>query len=518
MKKILTTLLFLALCATGFSQSSALNVSSTLAGNAGYQPLIARGVTNGYAPLDSNALVPGTNLFPGFVSATNGSFWVKSGSGLAVVQGLTFTSNTISMSHVNVGLIENDALTLYGISLDSGFNQPIVIRGGQSTIYFATAQTVGAANTGYTGFSWSISGPGNFYLGSGTITGNLSLPSASASNGLSINFSNSVFSSTNDFVFTNANVIVSNLGTNGFFNTNSAVVSTYRSYALNSTSADNLYARVYTNNTWPLLQTFSGGIALPSALTLSNGGTGGTNQVTAQSSLGLSIGTNVEAYSSSLNQIGTLGVPTSNSVLVGGSTNWVLQTASQFVGSLGLSIGTNVQAFSSNLTSVSAVVPTNNYVLIGGVSTNWTNASPASLVTTLGLSIGTNVQAFNANLQSISSIGTPSANQFLASISSSWTAVSGSTARAAMGVSIGTNVQAYSSNLQAIASGTPVPLSLGGTGGTNASNSLVNLGIGNGITTNITLISISTTNTAAFVTNTIGISNGIITNWTQVGL
>lgn len=99
--------------------------------------------------------------------------------------------------------------------------------------------------------------------------------------------------------------------------------------------------------------------------------------------------------------IGSLGkvtaTATNTNMLVGNGTTFVTTTPSGVRTNLGLTIGTNVQAWDTQLDDVAGLTPTDNGVVIGNGS-NFVVESGATLKTSLGLTIGTNVQAWDAQL------------------------------------------------------------------------------------------------------------------------
>lgn len=101
------------------------------------------------------------------------------------------------------------------------------------------------------------------------------------------------------------------------------------------------------------------------------GGTGGTTQVAAQTALGLLIGTNVVGYSASLEAIRTLTPVNNRIAYYTGATTAALATITAFTltllddssdvearTTLGLTIGTNVQAFDADLSAIAALATT----------------------------------------------------------------------------------------------------------------------------------------------------------------
>lgn len=82
----------------------------------------------------------------------------------------------------------------------------------------------------------------------------------------------------------------------------------------------------------------------------------------------------------------------------GGATDLVAATGRT---SLGLVIGTNVQAYDADLTTYAGITPSSN------VQSYLAAANYAAMQTLLGLVIGTNVQAYNSNLNNVTSRRTP---------------------------------------------------------------------------------------------------------------
>ena len=67
---------------------------------------------------------------------------------------------------------------------------------------------------------------------------------------------------------------------------------------------------------------------------------------------------------------------------------------------LGLVLGTNVQAYSSQLAAIAALTPTDSNIIVGDGAT-WVTESGSTARTSLGLAIGSDVQGYHANLAAI---------------------------------------------------------------------------------------------------------------------
>ena len=211
---------------------------------------------------------------------------------------------------------------------------------------------------------------------------------------------------------------------------------------------------------------------------------------TARSTLGLAIGTNVQAYDPTL--LALAGVTTSANKLIYATDSDVFTTTDltahgrTLIGgadadatktTLGLVIGTNVQAYDATLNALAGLSTVADQTIYStGVDTfAMTNLSAfgRSLIddadantarTTLGLAIGTNVQAYDATLAGLATVSTSSDTLIYATGVDTFTTTTittfgrsliddtdASTARTTLGLAIGTNVQAYDATLNALA-------------------------------------------------------------------
>jgi uncharacterized membrane protein (UPF0127 family) len=153
----------------------------------------------------------------------------------------------------------------------------------------------------------------------------------------------------------------------------------------------------------------------------------------ARAFLGLTIGTDVQAYDPELAALSGL-TPTDNAIIVGNGTTFVTESGATARASLGLTIGTDVQGYDAQLADIAGLTPTDNGIVIGNGS-NFVVETGATARTSLGLAIGTDVQAFDADLTTLGA--------------------GGSAARSFLGLAIGTDVQAFDQQLSDVAGLTP---------------------------------------------------------------
>jgi len=202
---------------------------------------------------------------------------------------------------------------------------------------------------------------------------------------------------------------------------------------------------------------------------------------TARTTLGLVIGTNVQAYDAELAALSGL-TPTDNAIIVGNGTTFVTETGATARTSLGLAIGTDVQAFDAQLTDIAGLTPTDNGIVIGN-GTNVVVETGATARTSLGLAIGTDVQAYDADLTTLGAGGssprsflalaigtdvqaydaqsadvaglTPTDNGVIIGNGTNFVVESGATLKTSLGLTVGTDIQAYDAQLADIAGLTP---------------------------------------------------------------
>ena len=168
-------------------------------------------------------------------------------------------------------------------------------------------------------------------------------------------------------------------------------------------------------------------------LPVANGGTASATASDARNALGLTIGTNVQAFSSNLDAYAAVS-PTAAGLAILDDANAAAQRTT-----LGLAIGTNVQAYSANLDEYAAVNPTAAGLAI------LDDTDAAAQRTTLGLAIGTNVQAYSANLTTVATVVPDTTGLDLLA------AATPSAAQTVIGLEVGSDVLAFDAGVQQIA-------------------------------------------------------------------
>lgn len=517
MRKVVIALSLIMTVALAWAQpSKPLDLSVTLLELNNYQLMSQKGIANGYAPLDSNSLIPPSFIFPAFSASPDGTIWSKSGTSFGAISNLAIQPSGITAaSIVRLGQLTIPGVTtpIFGVGIELS-TIPLTLYGGNSRVYVASGQTIGAADIGFNNFTWSINSLGNFDLNGGAIKGGLSMSNSSISNvssissssGLSINFTNNRIVSLvsgKDIIFSGdgIGVQVPDINTNDLANPSTADVAL--SYALNKKTADLFYPQKSGANTWIFPQTFSNGITVSPAISISSGGTGATNASQARQNLGIVVGTTngLQAWSPILANLSS-NTPVNNNFMVGSgigaSTAWVLRTPSQVRTILGIQAGVDTQPYSDTLQYIVNTVTNNTftqrYIFVGDQTTKTLIARPANLARAdLGLEINaTNgVLGFNQYLRDIAILGVPQTNEFIVGTGTSWSKRSALQVRDIISAqpanitlsNISDSSYLGDDNIALVGNitngtwnGSTISVSRGGTGATNASGARSNLG------------------------------------------
>jgi len=200
-------------------------------------------------------------------------------------------------------------------------------------------------------------------------------------------------------------------------------------------------------------------------LAVADGGTGASTAAAARTSLGLVIGTDVQAEDAGLTSIAGLTTAADTMIYTTLADTYATTTltsagrallddanAAAQRTTLGLAIGTDVQAQGAvldDLNTLGASAADGEFLVATGIGAlAWESGATAR--TSLGVAIGTDVQAYDAGLADIAGLAVTNGN-FIVGNGLNWVAESGATARASLGLAIGTDVQAWDTDLDTYA-------------------------------------------------------------------
>lgn len=199
--------------------------------------------------------------------------------------------------------------------------------------------------------------------------------------------------------------------------------------------------------------------SITGTLAVSDGGTGATSASAARTSLGVAIGSDVQAHNAILDDLAGLNqsankLPFFSSGSAADTTDLTAfartllddANASTARTTLGTAIGSDVQAYDAGLASIAGLTTAANKLIYTTASDTYAvadltafgrsildDADAATVRATLGLVIGTDVQAQNSNLAGVVAAGVTDGN-FLVANGSTFVAESGATARTSLGL------------------------------------------------------------------------------------
>ena len=111
-------------------------------------------------------------------------------------------------------------------------------------------------------------------------------------------------------------------------------------------------------------------------IAVADGGTGSSSASGARTNLGVAIGSNVQAFGALLDDFNTLGAASTDGeiIVATGAGAFAYESGATARTSLGLTIGTNVQAWDNDLDDLAALTPTKGKLIVGN-GTDWINLS-----------------------------------------------------------------------------------------------------------------------------------------------
>lgn len=188
---------------------------------------------------------------------------------------------------------------------------------------------------------------------------------------------------------------------------------------------DGTYAAAAGGTQITTLGTVTTGTWNGTTIAVANGGTGATTLTDG----GILLGSGTGAITAT-------AVLADGEMIVGdGTTDPAIESGATLRTSIGVSIGSDVQAWDAQLDDIAALAVTDGNIIVGD-GANWVAESGATARTSLGLTIGTDVQAYDAGLADIAGLAVTDGN-IIVGDGANWVAESGATARTSLGLGTG---------------------------------------------------------------------------------
>lgn len=266
--------LFLALgISMGWGQSSNQRGAISKLDASVLQTRSERGQAVGYVPLGEyvtpvgsppalQLLINPQYMLPGFNAAADSTIWVKAGTTLAPLAGISSAGNGWTSNNVFIGALTTG---VYGVKVGTG-STALYLRGGSGNqVAIDYGNTLGGSNAGRTDLLWFIGPSGGFKFASGEFNGATDFKGFAQNNVLTVGGANATLSLTAPSLVVSAGNFTFTLPTNQGVIIPSTGDAAHPTFALNTTAANLLYARLGSDNTLTGINTFTAAPVVPNA-------------------------------------------------------------------------------------------------------------------------------------------------------------------------------------------------------------------------------------------------------------